>query len=82
MSKSKNRKLIKRKAQRVLAAEREYWARHDRLLHTFEANAKIAGIEPIETRDLVSWVFGFRDACVLVRFRRVSTCLHFLKKRL
>ena len=31
----------------------------------------ITGIEPVKAKDLVSRVFGFRDACVLVRFKRV-----------
>jgi hypothetical protein len=74
MVRSKTQKLIKRKAQNVLAAERQYWARHDQLLRTFEQNAEIAGIPRIEPKGLVSRVFGFRDACVLVRFKRVGDC--------
>ncbi|MBN1910279.1 MAG: DUF4263 domain-containing protein [Pirellulales bacterium] len=74
MTKSKTKKLIERKARRVLDAERQYWARHDRLLRTFGRNAEIVGIQRIEPKDLISWVFGFRDACILVRFKRVANC--------
>jgi antiviral defense system Shedu protein SduA len=72
MTRSKTQKLIKRKAQQVLAAERQYWARHDSLLRTFGENAAIAGVDPIESRRLISRVFGFRDACVLVRFQGLA----------
>lgn len=74
MVRSKTQKLIKRKAQLVLAAERQYWVRHNQLLRTFDHNAKIAGVPLIASKDLVSRVFGFRDACILVRFKRVRSC--------
>lgn len=71
MTRSKTKKLIKRKAQQVLAAERAYWARHDSLVRNYDKNAAIAGVLPIEPRCLVSRVFGFRDACILARFPRL-----------
>lgn len=71
MTRSKTLKLIKRKAQQVLASERQYWAKHDSLVRTFDENAAIAGVPTIEPRRLVSRVFGFRDACVLARFLRL-----------
>ncbi|NQU19913.1 MAG: DUF4263 domain-containing protein [Candidatus Nealsonbacteria bacterium] len=58
----------------MLAAERRYWARHDQLVRTFEKNAEIAGIPALQPMELVTRVFGFRDACVLVRFKRVANC--------
>ena len=74
MTRSKTKKLIKRKAQLVLAAERQYWAKHDALVRKFDQNAAIADVTPIESRRLVSRVFGFRDACVLVRFQQLPNC--------
>ena len=72
MTRSKTKKLIKKKAQLVLAAERQYWAKHDALVSKFDQNAAIADVTPIESRRLVSRVFGFRDACVLARFQELN----------
>lgn len=72
MKRTKTQKLIHRKARKVLSAQQQLWAKKGRILQTFQENAKIAGIPAIEYGGLSVRVFGFRDACILVRFKGIA----------
>lgn len=68
MTLNRTKKLIKRKAEQVLAAERRYWENRQWLAKRYNDRAALVDSKPIESMKLVSRIFGFRDGCMIARF--------------